>query len=61
MRGDLFNKAHDPTKHLELCEMNDIYSQKIQDVPIKTEPLKIDGWAETVKQQKELAAAQVVT
>tara|TARA_B110000971_G_scaffold105983_1_gene108673 strand:+ start:457 stop:4788 length:4332 start_codon:yes stop_codon:yes gene_type:complete len=61
MRGDLFNKAHGPTKHEQLCEMNDIYPQKIQDVPIKTEPLKIHDWAETVKQQKELAAAQVVT
>ena len=60
MRGDLFNKAHGPKTHQKLCEMNNIYSQKIQDIPIKTQPLKVDGWAETVREQK-LAAAQAVT
>jgi hypothetical protein len=58
MRGDLFNKAHGPTKHQQLCEMNDIYSDKIELIPIKTQLLKIDGWAETVKEQRRLDALQ---
>jgi hypothetical protein len=53
MKGDLFNKAHGPTRHKELCELNGIYSQKLRMVPDRYEKLQVDGWAETVKEQKE--------
>ena len=56
MRGDLFNKAHGPTKHRELCEMNDIYPCRIEMVPVKTQLPQVDGWAETVKEQRRLEA-----
>jgi hypothetical protein len=56
MRGDLFNKAHGPTKHRELCEMNDIYPCRIEMVPVKTKLPQVDGWAETVKEQRRLEA-----
>ena len=58
MKGDLFNKAHGPSKHKELCQMNDIHSEKIEFIQKKTEHLKIDGWAETVKEQRRLEALQ---
>jgi len=52
MKGDLFNKAHGPSKHQELCELNGVYSQKVSMVPDKVPELRVDGWAETVKEQK---------
>ena len=52
MKGDLFNKAHGPSKHQELCELNGVYSQKVSLVSDKVPELRIDGWAETVKEQK---------
>jgi len=60
MKGDLFNKAHGPSKHKELCEQNGIYPQKLSLVPDAYEELKIDGWAETVRRQKLEAAANAV-
>ena len=53
MKGDLFNKLHDPKRHEELCEQNGIYAQKISLIPAKAEMLKVDGWIETVKQERE--------
>ena len=58
MKGDLFNKAHGPSKHKELCKLNGIHSEKLALISEQTEPLKIDGWAATIKQQKLQAAAE---
>ena len=54
MKGDLFNKAHPPNRHEELCEANGIYPQRASAVPENCEKLKVDGWPQTVKEQKEL-------
>jgi hypothetical protein len=53
MKGDLFNKSHGPTRHEELCMQNDIWPQKLTLVRNEPVMLKIDGWAETVMQQKK--------
>jgi hypothetical protein len=53
MKGDLFNKSHGPTRHEELCMQNDIWPQKLSLVRNEPVMLKIDGWAETVMQQKK--------
>ena len=49
----MFNKAHGPSKHQELCELNNIYPQSLNLVPEKTELLKVFGWEETVREQKQ--------
>ena len=56
MKGDLFNKAHGPTRHEELCEANGIYAQRLALVPDDVCPLRVDGWCETIQEQKRLAA-----
>ena len=56
MKGDLFNKAHGPTKHKDLCLQNGIYSQRLNMISEKYEELVTEGWAETVKLQKLEAA-----
>ena len=61
MKGDLFNKAHPPNRHEELCEFNGIYPQKLALVTDKYEKLKVDGWAQTVKEEKEAAMIGAVT
>ena len=61
MKGDLFNKAHGPSKHLDLCKQNGIYSQRIELITEEAEPLKVYGWIEEVaKQKKELAEEKKV-
>ena len=57
MKGDLFNKAHDPKRHEELMAQNGIYVEPLCRIPQNVEPLRIDGWAETLKQQRAQAAA----
>ena len=57
MKGDLFNKAHPPNRHEELCEQNGIYPQKLSQVTDKYEKLKVDGWAQTVKEEKAAIGA----
>ena len=59
MKGDLFNKAHGPARHEELCEANDIYSQKLDLIPDKSEYLKVDGWADTIAEQRRQQDAKV--
>ena len=56
MKGDLFDKAHGPTKHKDLCLQNGIYSQRLNMISEKYEELVTEGWAETVKLQKLEAA-----
>jgi hypothetical protein len=56
MKGDLFNKAHGPTRHEEMCEANGIYAQRLALVPNDVHPLQVDGWVETIQEQKRLAA-----
>ena len=56
MKGDLFNKAHGPTRHGEMCEANGIYAQRLALVPDDVHPLQVDGWVETIQEQKRLAA-----
>ena len=56
MRGDLFNKSHQPSKHQELCAMNGIHMMcGITHVPA-VQPLEIFGWEERVKVEKAEAA-----
>ena len=56
MKGDLFNKAHGPYEHKDLCLQNGIYSERLNMISEGVEELKIDGWVETVKLQKLEAA-----
>ena len=56
MLGDLFNKAHGPARHKELCVMNGIHFEDIQFISEKRELLKVEGWPETVAEQKRLKA-----
>ena len=53
MKGDLFNKAHGPKLHENLCNINGIYAEPVRLVPdTKDIPMvDIDGWAVTLKQQ----------
>ena len=52
----MFNKAHGPTRHEEMCEANGIYAQRLALVPDDVHPLQVDGWVETIQEQKRLAA-----
>ena len=58
MKGDLFNKAHGPLKHKDLCLQNSIYSQRLNMISEKYEELEIEGWVETIKAQKLREAAE---
>ena len=53
MKGDLFNKAHGPKLHENLCNINGIYAEPVRLVPdTKDIPMvDIDGLAVTLKQQ----------
>jgi hypothetical protein len=56
MKGDLFNKAHGPARHRELCKQNGIHYEEIDYIDEKAELLKVEGWPETVAEQKRLEA-----
>ena len=60
MKGDLFNKAHGPTRHEEMCETNGIYAQRLALVPDDVPLQQIDGWVETIQEQKRLEASSKV-
>ena len=49
MKGDLFNKAHGPTRHERLALVPD-------EVPLQ----QIDGWVETIQEQKRLEASSKI-
>ena len=54
MRGDLFNKAHGPARHLELCEYNGIDMLSGIDHILPEQPdLDIWNWEQRVLEAKK--------
>ena len=57
MKGDLFNKAHGPSTHMDLCELNSIHYQKIELLSEQPVMLQIDGWREKEAARKKALEA----
>ena len=53
MKGDLFNKAHPPTTHMELCRLNSIHFELIDQISEEPMMLQIDGWKEREAARKK--------
>jgi hypothetical protein len=43
-KGDLFNKCHGPSRHIELCKANGISSDSIEILDEKANPWEFDKW-----------------
>jgi hypothetical protein len=53
MKGDLFNKCHGPTRHVELMEMNGISTLPLIQLSNVAKPLKIYEWLAERKVENE--------
>jgi hypothetical protein len=57
MKGDLFNKTHQPADHVRLVEANGMTSNRVETLPEKGEKFEVDGWLEKVAEEKAKVAA----
>ena len=56
MKGDLFNKTHQPADHERLVKANGMSADRVGTLPDKGEVFEVDGWLERVMEQKAVAA-----
>jgi hypothetical protein len=56
MKGDLFNKVHQPADHERLVIANGLSPAKVETLPDKGEKFEVDGWLEKVMKEKAIAA-----
>ena len=52
MKGDLFNKFHNPGEHQRLCELNQVSNLPIEALPEKIEPSRVYGWKEHLERDR---------
>lgn len=55
MKGDLFNKYHQPGEHQRLCELNHVSNLSIDALPEKVNPSRVYGWKEQLERERLLA------
>jgi hypothetical protein len=56
MKGDLFNKVHQPADHERLVIANGLSAARVETLPDKGEKFEVDGWLERVMKEKAAAA-----
>ena len=49
MRGDLFNKMHQPVDHIRLCQLNGIHAEELKYVTDEPTMIQLDGWTDEQK------------
>ena len=56
MKGDLFNKIHQPADHERLVIANGISAARVDTLPDKGDKFEVDGWLDRVMKEKAIAA-----
>ena len=49
MRGDLFNKMHQPVDHIRLCQLNGIHAEELKYITDEPTMIQLDGWTDEQK------------
>ena len=49
MRGDLFNKTHQPVDHIRLCQINGIHAEELKYITDEPTMIQLDSWTDEQK------------